>query len=70
MWRWLLSACCSCSVLRSSPTSAICNDAKAATMRIASFGIAQIPSDDQIRNLLDPIAPKHLRVPFWAILSS
>jgi hypothetical protein len=24
------------------------------------FGVAQIPSDPQIRNLLDPIAPMHL----------
>ena len=32
------------------------------------FGIDQIPSDPQIRNLLDPIAPEHLRAPFWAIV--
>ena len=33
------------------------------------FGIEQIPSDPQIRNLLDPIAPVHLRAPFWTILA-
>jgi len=32
------------------------------------FGVTEIPSDAQIRNLLDPVAPQHLREPFWAIL--
>jgi hypothetical protein len=32
------------------------------------FGITQIPSDQQMRNLLDPVAPQHLGAPFWAIL--
>lgn len=31
------------------------------------FGVERIPSDPQIRNLLDPIAPEHLRAPYWAI---
>lgn len=31
------------------------------------FGAEQIPSDQQIRNLLDPVAPVHLRDPFWWI---
>jgi hypothetical protein len=31
------------------------------------FGVEQIPSDPQIRNLLDPIAPDYLRAPYWAI---
>lgn len=31
------------------------------------FGIAQVPSDPQIRNLLDPIAPEHLAKPFWQV---
>lgn len=31
------------------------------------FGVAQLPSDPQIRNLLDPIAPEHLRAAYWAI---
>jgi hypothetical protein len=31
------------------------------------FGVEQMPSDPQIRNLLDPIAPEHLRTPYWAI---
>ena len=31
------------------------------------FGVERIPSDGQIRNLLDPVAPAHLREPFWAI---
>ena len=39
-----------------------CNNAQ------SLFGVAQIPSDPQIRNLLDPIAPMHLQEPFWAIL--
>lgn len=32
------------------------------------FGVERIPSDPQIRNLLDPIAPAYLRPPFWAVL--
>src|SRR3972149_7240144 len=32
------------------------------------FGVGQIPSDPQIRNLLDPIAPMQLQMPFWTIL--
>jgi hypothetical protein len=39
-----------------------CNNAQ------SLFGVAQIPSDPQIRNLLDPIAPEHLRPPFWTVL--
>ena len=31
------------------------------------FGIDQVPSDGQIRNLLDPIAPEHLAAPFWRV---
>jgi hypothetical protein len=31
------------------------------------FGVERIPSDGQIRNLLDPVEPAHLREPFWAI---
>jgi hypothetical protein len=31
------------------------------------FGIEEIPSDGQIRNLLDPIDPGLLREPFWEI---
>jgi hypothetical protein len=31
------------------------------------FGVEQIPSDPQLRNLLDPIAPEHLRAPYWAL---
>lgn len=31
------------------------------------FGIEQVPSDPQIRNLLDPVAPKHLGGVFWTI---
>jgi hypothetical protein len=33
------------------------------------FGVDRIPSDPQIRNLLDPVAPDYLREPFWAILA-
>jgi len=31
------------------------------------FGVEKIPSDPQIRNLLDPVDPGHLRAPFWEI---
>ncbi len=31
------------------------------------FGVENIPSDAQIRNLLDPVAPEDLREPFWDI---
>ena len=31
------------------------------------FGIDQVPSDPQIRNLLDPVAPEHLAAPFWRV---
>lgn len=31
------------------------------------FGIAQVPSDPQIRNLLDPIPPEQLASPFWRV---
>ena len=31
------------------------------------FGVKKIPSDNQIRNLLDPVAPKYLYEPFWEI---
>jgi hypothetical protein len=31
------------------------------------FGVERIPSDGQIRNLLDPVNLAHLREPFWAI---
>ena len=39
-----------------------CNNAE------SLFGVTRIPSDEQIRNLLDPIAPMHLSAPFWTIL--
>jgi hypothetical protein len=31
------------------------------------FGLDQVPSDPQIRNLLDPIAPECLAFPFWQV---
>jgi hypothetical protein len=31
------------------------------------FGVERIPSDGQIRNLLDPVEPARLREPFWDI---
>jgi hypothetical protein len=31
------------------------------------FGVERIPSDGQIRNLLDPVEPGQLREPFWEI---
>jgi hypothetical protein len=33
------------------------------------FGIEQIPSDPQIRNLLEPVAPSALSAPFWEIFA-
>ncbi len=30
------------------------------------FGVAKIPSDGQLRNLLDPVDPARLAEPFWA----
>jgi hypothetical protein len=33
------------------------------------FGIEQIPSDPQIRNLLDPVPPAALSAPFWEIFA-
>jgi hypothetical protein len=32
------------------------------------FGVDQVPSDERIRNLLDPIAPEQLPPPFWRVL--
>lgn len=31
------------------------------------FGVEAIPSDGQMRNLLDPVEPSYLRAPFWEI---
>jgi hypothetical protein len=31
------------------------------------FGVCAIPSDPQIRNLLDPLPPAQLAAPFWAV---
>jgi len=39
-----------------------CNNAQ------SIFGMTDIPCDQQIRNLLDPIAPTNLRAPFWSVL--
>ena len=33
------------------------------------FGVQEIPSDGQTRNLLDPVDPRQLGVPFWEIYS-
>ena len=33
------------------------------------FGIDKIPSDPQIRNLLDPVTPADLSAPFWEVFS-
>jgi hypothetical protein len=32
------------------------------------FGVERIPTDPQIRNVLDKIGPEHFRPPFWAML--
>lgn len=32
------------------------------------FGVEKIPTDQQIRNLLDPIEPQHIGKPFWGVL--
>lgn len=34
------------------------------------FGMREVPTDNQIRNLLDPIEPVHLQMPFWALFTS
>jgi len=31
------------------------------------FGVREIPSDQQVRNLLDPVAPSNLFEPFWTL---
>ncbi len=31
------------------------------------FGLDEVPSDPQIRNLLDPVPPEHLAAPFWQV---
>jgi len=31
------------------------------------FGVDQVPSDGQIRSLLDPVAPEYLAAPFWQV---
>jgi len=33
------------------------------------FGLEQVPSDPQIRNLLDPIPPEQLASPFWRVFA-
>lgn len=33
------------------------------------FELDQIPSDPQIRNLLDPVGPEHLAAPFWQVFT-
>jgi hypothetical protein len=33
------------------------------------FGVERLPSDDQIRNLLDPVSPDWLGEPFWSIFA-
>jgi hypothetical protein len=39
-----------------------CNNAR------SLFGVERIPSDPQIRNMLDPVAPEHVYAPFWWVL--
>jgi hypothetical protein len=34
------------------------------------FGLREIPTDNQIRNLLDPIAPSYLQKPFWGLFAA
>lgn len=33
------------------------------------FGVEKIPTDQQIRNLLDPIEPEYIGAPFWSVLA-
>lgn len=33
------------------------------------FGMREVPTDNQIRNLLDPIDPIHLQAPFWTLFN-
>ena len=34
------------------------------------FGVAAIPSDNEIRNLLDPVAPSYVRELYWETLAA
>lgn len=34
------------------------------------FDVKQVPTDNQIRNLLDPIEPAYLQAPFWTLFSA
>lgn len=34
------------------------------------FGLRQVPTDNQIRNLLDPIEPSYLQGPFWELFAA
>ena len=34
------------------------------------FGLRQVPTDNQIRNLLDPIEPSYLQRPFWELFAA
>jgi len=33
------------------------------------FGLKKVPSDNQIRNLLDPVNPSYLQAPFWQLFT-
>jgi len=34
------------------------------------FGLRQVPTDNQIRNLLDPVEPSYLQRPFWELFAA
>ena len=34
------------------------------------FGVRHVPTDNQIRNLLDPIEPVSLQAPFWTFFTA
>ena len=36
-------------------------------MPASLFGLDEVPSDPQIRNLLDPVPPEQLAAPFWRV---
>jgi len=61
--------CSSCSRRPSWPPAGHAAD-PGPEQRRSLFGIDEVPTDPQIRNLLDPIAPEQLAAPFWRVLSS
>ena len=68
MRRWGRSRCSSRKARRSWISSAPCRWAKGCNNALTLFWITQIPSDNQIRNLLDPVPPTALLPIFAAVV--